>query len=335
MALDHRFLVSAVLTAALSVATQARAQGEEEFSLDESTEGDAKQAPLAKSAKPAAGAQGEQLLGDEQALEEERAPQEQFRDTTDPYEDPKKRYLFFGGGWRYSRIPTWMLGAYGVEAGPAVGTPVSFTGELAFRKNGFQVTSAVGFTKLDITGPFQLKGDPVEDTEWLEGDFKFLNLTVALTWSTSFTDWFALEYGLEAGIGFVFGDLIRSEAYRDSDGNWGKCHAWASQASNGSILFNPEFPRPTREQRQFCDPPAGDENEPPPTTNSASEPGAQYGVKAERGLFNGGVPYVIPILGPRLSLRFKPIHQVVLRIDVPLPQIPFGFQGGVAAQYGF
>ena len=334
MALVQRFFVSAVLTAALTVTAQARAQDSEEFSLDETAEGESKEASVAESKKPAKGPEREALLGDEQALEEERAPQEQFRETTDPHEDPLGRYLFFGAGWRFSRVPTWMLGAYHVEEGPAVGSPAFFNLELAFRKNGFQVTPTVGFAKLNLKGPFQLKGDPVEDTEWLEANFKFLNLTVALTWSTSFTDWFALEYGLEAGIGLLFGDLTRSEAYRDRNGKWAACKAWASQSSSG-ILFNPDFPNPTREQRTFCDPPLGPSDEPPPDTNPSDEDGAQYGVKAKRGLFHGGVPNVIPILGPRLSLRFKPVHQIVLRIDVPLPQVPFGFQGGVAAQYGF
>jgi hypothetical protein len=43
----------------------------------------------------------------------------------------------------------------------------------------------------------------------------------------------------------------------------------------------------------------------------------------------------VPILGPRVSLRFKPIHQLVLRVDVPLPLLPYGFVGGVSAQFGF
>jgi hypothetical protein len=322
------------LTAALlSVTAQAAAQEDEEFSLDESDQS-APSVPAAKKVKPAPGPEQQTLLGDEQALEEERAPEERFRETTDPYEDPKQRYLFFGGGWRFSRVPSWMLGAYGVEAGPAVGTVASFQGELAYRKNGFQVLTAVGYTKLDFDGPFQLKGDPLEDTEWLDAKFKFLNVTATITWSTSFTDWFQLEYGLEAGLGFLFGDLIRNEAYQRANGSWGKCETWASQARTG-VLFNPDFPEPSREQVRYCDPPDGPKNQPPPPTNSSDDIGAHYGVKAQRGLFNKGIPNVVPILGPRLSLRFKPIHQVVLRVDVPLPIIPFGFVGGVSAQYGF
>ncbi|MDB4977780.1 MAG: hypothetical protein JWN48_6121 [Myxococcaceae bacterium] len=278
----------------------------------------------------------QERLDDEQALQEERTPREEYRETTSPYEDPDKTYLFVGGAYRFARIPSWLLGAYGVEQGPGVGMPVSFSGELAWRRRGSQIVGALNYTKLNFHGPFQLKGDPIEDTEWMQAKFKLLNLTVAFTRSTSFTDWFQLEYGVEAGLGFLFGDLVRSEAYKRADGTWGKCQAWASQVSNPNdkILFNPAFPNPTPEQRHYCDVPVGDPKLPPPASNSSTMKGAQYGVTARHGLFHGGVPHVIPILGPRVSLRFKPIHQVVLRVDLPLPVIPFGFMGGISAQYG-
>lgn len=338
MALVPRSLLSALLTIAaagslsLGAATASAQDDDESFSLDE--EGESKKAPPPKKVKPAPGPTQEQLLGDEQALQEERAPQETFRDTTDPYEDPKKRYIFFGAGWKFAHIPEWMLGGYGIESGPAVTMPAGFGAELAFRRSGFQVSANVGYTKMALDGAYQLKGDSLADTEWLEGSFKLLNLTAVVTWSTSFADWFALEYGLEAGIGLVFGDLYRSEAVYQN-GGWSKCDTWASQRDSGP-LFNEDFPNPTAAEEMFCEPPIPDDpDDPPPSTNAADEEGAHYGVKAKRGLMNGGVPNVVPILGPRLSLRFKPIHQIVIRVDVPLPVIPFGIQGGVTAQYGF
>jgi hypothetical protein len=281
-------------------------------------------------------APGPELLGDEQAVQEETG-RERFRETTDPYEDPAKRYAFLGARWSFMSLPPTLLKAYTVKHGPTVSNTKSFAAELAFRRKGFQVTTAVGFMRLKARGPFQLKNDPIEDTEWLQADFKLLNLTTAITWSTTFADWFSLEYGLEAGIGFLFGDMIRSEAYRRKNGSWGKCPAWASQTpnQNDTLHFNPEFPNPTPEQKRYCQIPDGPSGQVPPRTNSADMDGEQYGVKAQKGLFNGGVPHAIPILGPRLSLRFKPIHQLVIRLDVPLPILPFGIVGGVAAQYGF
>ncbi len=293
--------------------------------------------PTPDEVEAAPGPEAEERLGDEQARQEERFEKEQYRDTTDPHEDPAKRYAFLGVKWSFMALTPTLLKAYTVKVGPTVSNAKTFAAELAFRRKGFQVTGSLGFMHLRAHGPFQLKSDPIEDTEWLDVNFKMLNLTTAITWSTAFTDWFALEYGLEAGIGFLFGDMIRTEAYKTANGKWGKCPAWASQTTVQSdrLHFNDDFPNPTPEQRRYCQIPDGPADQVPPASNTADMDGEQYNQKAKRGLFNAGVPHAFPILGPRLSLRFKPIHQFVIRVDVPLPIIPFGIQGGVAVQYGF
>jgi hypothetical protein len=307
------------------VAAQAR-KAEEEFSLDEN----ATPAAAAPAPAPAAAAQGEQpaLLSDEQALQEEQASDEKFRESTDPYEDPKKSYWFVGAAWRYTILPSGVLEWF-MDAAPGVSTAASIFGEFGWRKSGFQVTAQAGWMKLDFAGPFQLAGDPPEDTEWLKGDLNFVQATAAVTWSTSCTDWFALEYGLEAGFGIVIGDIIRSEAYPTGNG-WGACPTYAA---------NPAWPSDvarTAEATIYCDTPINyNPGAPIPPTNEAGEIGAHYNVKANQGIGNKGVPHAIPVLGPRLSLRFKPIAQLVLRVDLPLPLLPYGFVGGLSAQYGF
>lgn len=307
------------------LAPEALAQAEQgdEFSLDEEpTGGDAPAQPAAE--EPA-------LLGDEQAIQEEQQPAETYRKSTDPYEDPGESYFFAGAAWRYVRMPSFMLEWF-LEAAPSVGSVGSFLGEVGWRKGGFQVTGQVGWMKWDFAGPFQMAKDPEQDTEWLDAKFNFLMFTAAITWSTSFTDWFALEYGLEGGFAFLFGDMIRSEAYKQN-GSWRECPAWAPQDG----FFNPLWPAdmpPSPEQELYCDVPQSEGGVIPPT-NDADEIGAHYNVKAEKGIANGGIPRAVPVLGPRLSLRFKPIHQLVIRVDVPLPLAPFGFVGGIAAHYGF
>ncbi len=265
---------------------------------------------------------GKLMLSDEQALEEEQAPQDTYRDSTHPHEEPGKSYFFAGAAWRYVRLPSWTLEWF-LESAPSVGTAGSFLGEFGYRKDGFQVTATAGYMGWSFHGPFQLAGDPEVDTEWLDGDFNFLMATAAVTWSTAFTDWFALEYGFEAGLAALVGTLTRTEAFRDGNGTWGRCPGWAG---------GPDLTNPTPQQAVFCDRPIGRSGELLPNdvrSNGADDLGAHYGVKASR------VPPVVPILGPRLSLRFKPIAQLVLRVDVPLPLAPFGFMGGLAAHYGF
>jgi hypothetical protein len=275
-------------------------------------------------------------LGDEQALQEERTPEEHFRESSSPYEDPSKRYYFLGAGWRFASLPSGLLKAYTVETEASPFTPASFFAEAAMRRKGFQIGVNLGYVNWGFQDAFRLKSDAIEDMEWLNIKFNFIVTSATITWSTSFKEWFALEYGLEAGFAFLIGRMIRNEATPNGKGKWRKCETWADQL--GFTNENRSFPnpRPTGEQVRYCDAPLSEDDETqPPATNPPDEIGAHYGVKAKRGAFNEGVPYVLPVLGPRVSLRFKPIAQLVLRVDVPLPIIPFGIMGGVSAQFGF
>src|SRR3954454_1390657 len=94
---------SLLLSLAVSaVGSRAAAEaGDESFSLDEN-EG-TETAPAAAPDEPEKEAM---LLSDEQALEEEKAPDEQYRSSIDPYEDPNKGYFFAGADWRYAVIPS-------------------------------------------------------------------------------------------------------------------------------------------------------------------------------------------------------------------------------------
>jgi hypothetical protein len=310
----------------LSSSALAQNKQADEFSLDEEPTGQRSTAPAPQNPEEPS------LLGDEQALQEEQAPTETFRDSTDPYEDPKKHYLFVGAAWRYVRLPSFVLEWF-LDSAPSLGTAGSFFGEVGYRKDNFQVTGEVGWMNWNFKGPFQLSGDPVIDTEWLDAKLNFLMATAAVTWSTSFTDWFALEYGVEGGLAVVFGDMVRNEAYRQG-GQWHKCPAWAPQDGLNNPLWPADMLPPTAEQQQYCDPPIS-EGGVIPASNESDEIGAHYNVEAKHGIANKGIPHAVPVLGPRLSLRFKPIHQLVIRVDVPLPLMPFGFVGGVAAHFGF
>lgn len=314
------------LVVALVMAVSA-AQGQDatdEFALDEN-----------EASSDHLGEQENTLLSDEQALAEEEASEGDFRKSTDPYEDPDKRYFFAGVNWRYLRMPDWIL-EWGLEAAPGIGSAGSFFGEFAYRKDGFQIAADVGWIKFHMKGPFQLSGDPPEDTEWMDGPFNLLVTSATFTWSTSFTKWLSLDYGVEAGLLFVFGDLVRSEAYqRSSDGAWQRCPGWVDPLNPTSATRPGQVAATDPNQVRFCAPPIDYTGGGTPATNETDEEGEHYGVKAKRGLFNKGVPNVLPVIGPRVSLRVKPIAQLVLRVDVPLPVFPFGFMGGIAALYGF
>jgi hypothetical protein len=317
-------LALALLSAGLGQPLEAQAQGDE-FSLDEnesSATSPAKPAPTP--AEAAAAGQEPALLGDEQAIQEEQAPDEKFRESTDPHEDPKSSYFFVGAAWRYVLLPSFALEWF-LDSAPSLATTGSFFGEFGWRKGGFQVLAQAGWMKWHFQGPFQLAGDPPADTEWLNSKLNMMQATATVTWSTSFADWFALEYGIEAGFAVVFGDIIRNEAYHKSGGKWAACPGWYG---------GPNFPAgsaPGSDAAVYCDKPINGAT----ISNAADEDGAHYGVKAKHGIGNKGIPHAVPVIGPRLSLRFKPIRQLVLRVDIPLPLLPYGFVGGLAAQFGF
>ncbi len=254
---------------------------------------------------------------DSEAAQPAEAPEaEAEKEPSSRVEEPGKGYIFVGASWRYTRMPSWTLEWF-LESAPAVGAAGSFFAEVGYRKDGFQMTGSLGYMKWNFNGPFQMSGDPDVDTEWLDTNWNLLLATATFTWSTAFTEWFSLEYGVEAGLAFIFGDMKRTEAYRTANGDYAPCLG----AGNPNPIF--------------CDAPLPENGVLQPVTNSAGADGAHYGVTAERGIFNGGVPHVLPVVGPRLSLRFKPIQHMVLRVDVPLPVLPLGFMGGLSAQYGF
>ena len=53
-----------------------------------------------------------------------------------------------------------------------------------------------------------------------------------------------------------------------------------------------------------------------PLTNEDGEEGAHYGVIARQWFDGGSVPNLWFRLAPQISLRIKPIHQLVIRADV-------------------
>jgi hypothetical protein len=315
-------LVLALLASGLTQRAEAQAK-DDEFSLDEneSSQSAAKPAPTPAETAEASGETA--LIGDEQAVQEEQGGDEKFRETTDPHEDPKQSYLFAGASWRYVLLPSFVLQWF-LDSAPSLATEGSFFAEFGWRKDGFQVLAQAGWMKWNFKGPFQLAGDPPQDTEWLNAKFTLLQATATITWSTSFTEWFALEYGVEAGFAVLLGDMKRNEAYH-RNGKWAPCPTYAA-----SPLW-PQGLSKADDAAVYCDTPINGAT----VSNESDEIGAHYNVKAKHGIANKGIPHAVPVLGPRLSLRFKPIHQLVLRVDVPLPLLPYGFVGGVAAQFGF
>lgn len=248
-------------------------------------------------------------LSDEQAdLEEQHAEEEGGRSSTDPYEDPSEGYYFLGAFYRHVIIPEFMLNLF-LDEGSGSDFP-GFGIDLTYRKDNFDIVGSLWLARAEGQGPMRANGDPVTDTEWVQTDMWAIFANATFLWSTAFNDVFALEYGLGIGIGIITGDVYRTEAYPDSNGNF--------QACGG-----PGDPDDT-----YCGPP------PASYEGMQCQSGTEhYGCNEGKWSEGGDVPNIVPWLAiPHLALRIKPIKQVMIRVE---GGFGLGFFAGFSAAYGF
>ncbi len=247
-------------------------------------------------------------LGDEQAIASEQMGAEEFRDTTDPFEDPTEGYFFAGLFYRHIFVPEFLLNLF-TDQSTAASNP-AFGAELTYRKDGFDIVGSLWWARYAVEGPFRGSGDHVHDTEFIESDLSVLFLSASFLWSTPFNDIFALEYGVGLGLGVVLGSLHRTEAYPSSDQGSVNGYSACDDVNTPNVEYcdGPEI-------EGYCD---GD--------------GGHY---CEEGKWSDGgdVPNVVPWFAvPQIALRIKPIRQLMIRIE---GGFGLGFFLGGAVNYGF
>lgn len=266
-------------------------------------------------------AMGADRVDDEQVLLEERAGVETVRSTIDPYEAQDTDYFFLGALFRQTFQPEWMLNWFFEKS---TGTDNAGGGlEFTWRRNSFSLVIQSWYQLARTEGSYQQLGDPLDEIEWIQSDLSLLFVSATFLWATDFTDWFAIEYGFGVGLGAVFGNLTRTEAYPtnalDEAGNprnpappprdpYAPCTGLGQPIPDG---IGPAW----------CD---GIERD---------DPGNFQRVE-ERWSDGGGVPNIYPWLAlPHIALRFKPIKQIMIRIDGGFSTAG-PFVGGTLA-YGF
>jgi hypothetical protein len=253
---------------------------------------------------------GTDRLDDEQAEVEDQTPREQHRDSTDPFEAQGQDYFFLGAFGRAVFIPGAIQGLFvagGID-GFNPGTGLTFN----WRKDNFNIVANVWWNNAVAEGYFRANGDPRTDMEFIDVDLGVIFINAEFLWSFPLVDWFAIELGFDLGIGFIYGDLVRTEAYESSTGadDWRPC--------NG----------PNDPNSAYCEsPPAPD----PCFNNSGAHYNCREGNWTEPG---GDTPLVFPWIAlPHFAIRFKPLHQLQIRIDVSYNLYAISFGGGVS--YGF
>ena len=155
-------------------------------------------------------------------------PPEDERKETSPVEHKGETYRFVGLRYRALLIPSFIMGLFG-EGGDTI-LVHNFGPEFTIRRDAFEYSFALTYSPYSMgAGPtstdqvaFKDPNDPEEAWELVTSELKVLYLTADFVWSAPISSQVSFQYGGGAGIGFVFGDLYRTQAYKE-DGIYKPC----------------------------------------------------------------------------------------------------------------
>ena len=191
--------------------------------------------------------------------------------------------------------------------------------EYVYRKGGLDVIAGLQYTSLSADpGYFHGSGEQDIATERVQSDLWVLYANVLFLWGTRFNDWFELQYGTGVGLGYVGGNLYRTQVYNDG-GTYRECDpvppgTRPALPSRGGYCDTANAHYPYTDNTRYSEPRLG---EPRPGESST-----------------GAIPPVVPWISiPHLALHFRPHRNVDIRLDGGFALV--GFYGGLAAHYVF
>jgi hypothetical protein len=222
-----------------------------------------------------------------------------------PVELPGKTYYAVGLRYRAITAPKFMMNIFGQGGRTIVAHGIG--PEFIIRKNAFEYQLSAMFTTYPMEPtPFKAKSDGAEAWEIVESKIKVLYLASDFMWSQDFAPEFAFNYGFGAGMGIVWGDLYRTQAYPGPGANMSTGEGFLPCASN----MDP------RDPGDFC----GSDND-------------HYNGYTEPNWANGGSkPIIFPWLALQTGVRYKPHRNFIARFDAGFGTS--GFFLGVGADYG-
>jgi hypothetical protein len=220
-----------------------------------------------------------------------------------PVELPGQTYYGVGLRYRAVIVPKFMENLFGDGGRTVVAN--GFGPEFTIRKNAFEYDLSAWYASyaMDPT-PFKSKTDAADAWELVESQIKVLYLTADFLWSHDLAPEFAFNYGVGAGFGFVWGDLIRQQAYPGPGAN----------DSTGAGYVACSGPNDPRDTRGYC------------------APDKHYGYKEPSWANGGSKPIVFPWLVLQTGLRYKPHRNFIARLDAGFGTS--GFFLGLGADYG-
>jgi len=173
-----------------------------------------------------------------------------------------------------------------------------FGPEFTVRKDNFEYVLSAWFADygMDRTR-FKAKSDGADAYEFVKSKMKAIYLTSDFNWTSQLSPAFGLNFGVGGGVGFFWGDLIRTEAYRDDGGNWRDC-------------ISPGSPN-----AYYCEMRNG-----------------QYNEKEPSWAGGGSKPIVFPWFALQTGARIKPHRNFMMRVDLGWALVGPFF--GISGSYG-
>lgn len=219
-----------------------------------------------------------------------------------PVEDPKETYYFVGLRYRAHIVPKFMMNLFGDGGTTVVANAVG--PEFTMRKDGFEYVFSAFWTGYYMPWtPFKGSSDSRYAWERVKSDINVLYFTTDFNWTHQVSPAFGLNFGIGAGIGVVWGDLRRRQAYPEHG-------AYKNPDDYVSCRF------PGDGDPRYC----GDDNK-------------HYGNYNEPSWANGGQkPMFFPWLALGPGLRIKPHRHVMFRVDMGWALV--GPYIGIAGNYG-
>ncbi len=257
-------------------------------------DGPGEDAPISAS-DPATGKRGKDAV-DPTVLDAQR--QSEMADS--PVELPNQTYYFVGARYRGIIVPKFMMNLFG-DGGTTVYVN-SFGPEFAVRKNNMEYNFSAWWADYSMSPtPFKASSDPDQSFEIVESKLNVLYLTSDFVWTHPLSPVVGLNLGMGAGFGFVWGDLLRTQAYRDANHKLQPC-----AGPNDPAALDPTY--------------CTSEND-------------HYAGYTEKSWADGGSkPIVFPWLAVQTGLRIKPHRNFAMRLDAGFGVTGFFF--GAGADYG-
>ena len=296
----EKFWRTSVLALVLGTATQARAADPKEWG-DESAaddENQAKPAPPPTEAKAAEAAPAAEEAKPEAAVPVDATP------AAEPGAGDGSADYLLGLRYRGVFLPAGVLHWF-IEGGDSI--YVNGVGpELAIEDGNFEYVLSAWMAMYTMS-PVAIKGtkDAEEAWEIVDSSLKSLYLTFDYLWHHPVSGTLDLSYGGSAGLGFMFGDLHRTQATLKSGGARGNPNDYIKCDGINQPL-----------QGGYCD----DINN-------------HYNGYGEPNWFHGGAkPAFFPWVTGQVGLRYQPHPKFVARLDLGLGTS--GVYFGVGADYG-